>query len=62
MMGREMHSRIFWEIQNERYCYGGLSVDGRIILKLLLRKLYGTEWIGLLGPRLGPTVLELRVS
>jgi len=45
--GEEMH-RVFMCNQKERDCVEELSIDGRIILKLILKRLSGRVWTELI--------------
>jgi hypothetical protein len=42
-----------WENLRERDSLGDLGVNGRIILKCILKKSVGRSWIGLLWLRIG---------
>jgi hypothetical protein len=45
---REVHTGFWWGKVRERYNLGDLSICGKIIIKLILRKWYGEEgmdWI-----------------
>jgi hypothetical protein len=50
-----MHSGTFGESKIEGDPNQYLDIDGRIILKLMLGKLYGTEWTVLIKLKLGPS-------
>jgi hypothetical protein len=62
----EMHRGFWWRNLKERDHLKALGVDGRIILKGTLKKLYIRAWIGsiwlTIGTRDGPLVICLRVS
>jgi hypothetical protein len=48
-----VHARFLWRILRDRDYFEALGVDGRIILKWNLRKLFGKAWDGLIWPRIG---------
>jgi hypothetical protein len=48
-----MHTRFWWESQNEREHYEDLDVGGRIILKWILEKQDRAVWAGFICLNIG---------
>jgi hypothetical protein len=53
MVTGEVHIVFWWGCLTEREHLEDLGVDGKIILKLVLKKFHGEAWTGLLWPRVG---------
>jgi hypothetical protein len=50
---KELHTGFRWESQKEREDLKELDVDGRIMLRWILEKVYGVVWTGLIWLRIG---------
>jgi hypothetical protein len=58
---RRGHRRFWWVDLMERNHFEDLGIEGRIILKWILKKCDGEAWTGLLWPRDTLAVMNLQV-
>jgi hypothetical protein len=49
----EVHTGFCWEDMRERIHFEDISVDGRIIIKLIIKKWDGEPWTGVLWLTIG---------
>jgi hypothetical protein len=50
---REVHTEFWWGNLKERDCFEGLVVDGRSVLKSVIKETGGRLWTGLIWLNIG---------